>query len=156
VLLVCGLMQLGCSKSVTGIDDTQLPAVHSQYVNCDGPNADPGCGASGGDGAGVGTGGKTISYIAPPLVKGPYVQFPYSLIGTDPWTYQMQVMITGNGTVIGDGVWGLGAEQSFNVPDGGTFNIDTNGGAGSPKIRAKSSSPIHLLTVQFTCNNCSG
>lgn len=155
-VMLCALTFIGCTQSVTGIDvpgKTEVVGqLHPQQVNCEGPDADPDCGGSGGDG--VGTGGTTMSYIAPPLVKGAYSQFPYSLIGTQPWTYQMRVMITGNGTIIGDAVWGIGAEQAFSAGDGGTFNINTDGGAGSPKIRAKSSSPIHFLATQFTCSNC--
>lgn len=155
-LIACLSFILGCSGSLTGAglvdEDLQESALPHAHVNCDVPDPDPDCGAGGSDGAG--TGATTMSYLAPPLVMGSYKAFPYALIGNSPWTYQMSASFLGNGSVIGDAVWGTGSPQSFNLTSGSTFMINTTGGAGAPSIRAKSSVPIHILTVSFICSNC--
>lgn len=137
------------------MDDSSLhdipgPGIHFEKLNCDVPEPDPECGATDGDGGG---GPRSMNYTAPPVVMGPYAQFPYSYIGSSSVTYQMQVMITGNGTMTGDAKWGSTIVTDFNVGSGGTFSIVTTGGAGSPQIRARSDMP-HGLAAIFTCNSC--
>ncbi|MDZ4259835.1 MAG: hypothetical protein U0974_05975, partial [Gemmatimonadales bacterium] len=161
VILLLTIFTVACSGTVTGLEDHDSgpalpPPVAFQKVNCEGPDVDPDCGGSGGGGS-AGTGPTSMSYTAPGMIlgMGPYKQFPYSIIGSSPWTYQMQVSYTTSATssIQGDAKWGSQVVTSFFTGSGGSFQITTTGGAGSPSIRAMAAGTAAIGLI-FTCTNC--
>lgn len=149
------LLLNACDGSITGASIDE-PRILLQTAYCDGPEPDPDCQTGGGGGVGEGYGATVVSYTMPPLrIWGPTVRFPYSLIGTSPWRFEMEVdYVSDEASMLeGEAWWGDRRMATWMVGDGGTWSVPTNGGAGSHSFQMRAVGPLGLITW-VRCTNC--